>query len=320
MRTRLTVVIVSALAALSVLPSMGCVQSAGAPAESTDTGISIPLTQVGVSGALYHLTATFEISAPDGTVQTVDGSGADASVTVNLSAGRHSVRVDDGWTLERSTDGGTTFAVVPAFLAGNNPTDVTVVPGHTVTLGLQFVVRETTGNLSINFGVVDPPRELVGTIQFTSASGDFAAYVGTSVDLVIYFTAGAQTTNYTYDGLYPYYYAYFRTYTTSVTGIELLDDVPGLLKPLAGSLGGGALSFTIRVHGNGTQDFYGDYSSAKDSAPDIGFGTSSTASFIGGAGTFPDDVPFTASGSAVQIVSGGSVVLSGQLLAITEYL
>jgi hypothetical protein len=282
--------------------------------------LSIPLTQTGTSGALYHLTATFEISSADGSVQTVDGGGSDSAVTVNLLAGTHSVRVDDGWTLERSTDGGASFAAVPAFLAGNNPANVVVVPGHTVTLGLQFVVRETTGNLTINFGVIDPPRELVGKIQFTGASTEFSTYVGSSMDFVIYFTPGDQSINYFYDGYYPYYYAYYRTYTTSVNAIELLNDGPGLVKPLAGDLDGGTLSFTIRVHGNGQQEFFGDYSSHKGSSPDLSFGVSSSASFSGGAGNYPDDVPFTASGSSIQVVSGGVVVLTGQLVTLTEYL
>jgi hypothetical protein len=323
MLTRFTFSVASVLVvALSALPSAGCVQAETANERTeTETAISIPLNSLGTDGRVYHLTAVFTITLPDGTQRTIDDLGLDPVLTVNLPAGRHSVHIEDGWVIERSDDGGARFTtVVPAFLAGSNPMDVVVVPGRTATLSLQFVVRETTGNLNINFGVIDQPRELVADFQVSSTSTEFAAYQGRSVSLVIYYTPGVQTTSYYYEGYSPYYYTYYRTHTTTVTGIEVLNDSLGLLKPIAGDLGGGTLSFTLRNRANGQQEFFGDYSSNKGASPDLSFGTSTTASFTGALGTFPDDVPFTASGSSVQLVSGGSVVLSGQLTTLTDYL
>lgn len=321
MLTRYVFSVASALlAALSMLPSAGCVQGE-ATREPDGTEIAIPLNSVGSDGRVYHLTGAFEITSPDGTQRTIDEVGTDPVVTINLPAGRHSVHLKDGWVIERSNDGGSTFTTtVPAFLAGSNPMDVVVVPGRTATLNLQFVVRETTGNLDIKFGVVDQPRELVAEIQISGTSAEFAAYQGTSISLVIYYTPGVQTTSYYYEGYSPYYYTYYRTHTTSVTGIEFLNDSVGLLKPIAGDLGSGTLSFTLRNRAMGQREFFGDYTSNKGSSPDLSFGTSTTASFEGSLGTFPDDVPFTASGSPVQLVSGGSVILSGQVTTVTDYL
>lgn len=306
------------VALLGVSHLAGCAQSAdGAGDTAGETAVTIPLTQ-SAANALYHLTATFEITSADGTVQTVDGGSGDSAVTVNLTAGTHSVRVDDGWTLERSTDGGATFAQVPAFLGSANPVDVVVVPGHTVTLGLEFVVRETTGDLAISFGVIDPPREFVATVAFTSGSGAFAAYQGSTADLVIYFAVDNQSLGNVYEGYYPYYYAYYRSYTSSVNAVEFLRDPQGQLAGLGHDLTNGALSYEIEVHADGSRQFFGSYTSSP-AGTGIVFGGSTSATFVGSPGNYPDDVPFASAGSTVQFSQGGSVVLSGQVTNLTAY-
>ena len=59
----------------------------------------------------------------------------------------------------------------------------------------------------------------------------------------------------------------------------------------------------------------GDHASAQGTGTEISFGASTHA---GTPGYYPDDVPFSASGSPVQVFSNGNLILRGQLIGITE--
>src|SRR5216117_2905217 len=95
------------LAACAVTAA-GCATASDSGSDGEVGTVVIPLQQTGGDGALYHLSAQFQIDGPAGT-QIIDASGGDPSVTLTLPPGINSITLLDGWTLERSADFGATF-------------------------------------------------------------------------------------------------------------------------------------------------------------------------------------------------------------------
>src|SRR5450432_1906487 len=163
---------IATLSFAALAPLAGCVTHAD---DSATGSIELPLSQTGPDGALYQLSANFDFTGPDGVTQTIDGTAFAPSVTVAEPPGIATVRLDDGWTLEKSTDGGATYQPVSAILGSANPAGLRVLASEPVQIEFDFLVRSTTGDVTITFGVTATPRELSGGWIINTATGDLAS-------------------------------------------------------------------------------------------------------------------------------------------------
>jgi hypothetical protein len=264
--------------ALSTPLAAACV---AAPDDTS--ALTIPLVQNGGDGNVYRLSASFELTAPDGTVTVLDGNVDAPSLTLALAPATYTVHLADGWTLSRSTDG-TTFTPVTALLGSQNPQAVHIFPDSAASASFRFFVRDPQGSLSIGFGVVGSPQQIFGTLSFASAGGVLADYAGKAVDYSTYFDPAAQATEIAADG------SKVRHYHAVGVATEFLHDPIGLFAgPLTQAGAGGTLDMTIRVRADGTQELNGASANVVGAA--IAFGPATVAVPVDAAG-FPVDAPF----------------------------
>ncbi len=244
--------LVIALAALAA----GCAASP-APAPDAETGtLQLPLQQPGSDGALYHLDGSFEVISPAGT-QTLDGTGAGASLTITLPPGIVTVQLLDGWTLTKSVDGGLTFTPVSALLGSPNPNAARILANQPAEIGFQFLIRATTGDLTIGFGVSPAPRELAGGVvvdnDVANATGDYIPYARARLDFAVFYDLAQVDSVVLADGTKD------RTFTAGAVAMEYYNDVLGLLSGTVGpAMAGGFLAYHLAALPDGTQTITGE--------------------------------------------------------------
>jgi hypothetical protein len=306
---RICSVLFSTLALAAAALGGGCTEPAAShgPAESA---ITIPLTQQ-FAGKPYHLAANFQITGPDGTVQRVDATGNDPSVTVQVTPGVNEILLLDGWTLTVSTDNGMTFTPVSAVLASMNPVNLIIDPSRTATWEFDFIVRSATTQLNITFGVSDQPRQISMLLFINGGFGDFAKYTGSEISLATYFVAFPSPST-EGDGTKD------LQYFANISALEFFGDKQGLVAPLGDQFAGGFLNFTIRNHPDGTQDFSGRDDGFSGKFPHIQFGTGQAFLSTDASG-FPADTSFFAFGSPFEISLSGNVILTGQAETIDAF-
>ncbi|HEU4727936.1 MAG TPA: hypothetical protein VFT22_08615 [Kofleriaceae bacterium] len=303
---RICSMFLSSIALAAVAAGAGCLGTSDAPAEDQPltSGIQIPLVQQ-INGAQYRLDAQFQITNPDGTTQIVDGTGNDSSVTVQVSPGIVGIRILDGWTLSRSTDGGMTFTKVEAVLGTMTQVNLVVLPNQVATWQFDFILRETGVELHITFGVVERPHQLTGLLFVSEGFGRFAPYRFTELTFAIYFDAFSFTTIEA-DGTHT------REYFSSTTSLEFFGDTLGQLTPLAADFSGGFLDYKVRLHPDGTQDSSGNLQAFGGSSPEILFDVGQTSGSVDQDG-FPADAPFFMFNAPFQISSNFTVDLTGSV-------
>jgi len=312
-----------AAAALAAAPlSSGCATGAAPAPETGDLIVS--LTQPGPHGEIYHLAnATFDIvSIDNGATTTVDGSSFDAQLNVSVAPGLVNVSLRDGWTLEKSTDGGGSFQPVSALLGSPNPNVIRVLANQLAFMEFAFVIRTSNGTLGITLGVVTNPRELGGGVLIQTATDGLAAYLTSdrSFDFGLFFNLFSLESVTLEDGTKQHVYTAFGQQgsfgpvplpTAALAG-EFYNDALGIYSgPIARELTGGFLTYTVAAHPDGTIDLSG---SLAGGATDIEFGPSPIDVVIPSIGPdgFPTDqffydsnVPFTqtsAQGTATGIL------------------
>jgi len=246
--------------ALALALATGCATSSsppdhGAPDLATGT-LQLPLQQIGADGALYHLTASFQIDGPGGT-QVLDATGTDPTVTITLPPGLIQVQLLPGWTLSRSTDGGATFTPVNALLGSPNPSAARILANQQLFLGFEFLVRNTTGDLTIGFGVDTTPRELAGGVAVdndpTKATGDYIPYAHARLDFATFYTLGGTQSSTLADG------SKARTFFSDAIAMEFYNDTLGVLSGQVGpAIAGGFLTYTLTALPDGTQSLSGE--------------------------------------------------------------
>ena len=251
--------------AACALTAAGCATASGSDTDGEVGTVVIPLQQAGADGALYHLSAQFQIDGPAGT-QVVDATGGDPSVTLILPPGINNVTLLDGWTLERSSDGGESFLPVSAVLGTPNPFAVRVLANFSDTLVFQFIVRQATGSLTISFGVTLHPRELAGGMIITSATGDFAPYANARPDYAFYHDAFVEHLTLP-DGTKR------LQFSSGAFAGEFFNDTIGLLTGTIGpSYTGGFTTYHFDAKPDGTQEIAGEIDGANTPFPFMTFG------------------------------------------------
>lgn len=272
------------------------------PATEEPTGeLNLSLTQPGPHGEIYQLTnATFDISNAQGTT-TVDGSGP--LLSVSLPPGVASVFLRDGWTLEKSTDGGVTFQPVSALLGSLNPSPVRILADQTNPMRFDFLIRETSGTLQISLGVVTEPRELAGGVVINSATDGLASYAmapSNRLDFAVFFQLTSLETVTLDDGTRQRVYTAFSNGGSfgpvpqqfGAVAAEFYNDQVGTLSgPIAAELTGAFLTYTVAAKPDGTIQFSG---SLIGGATDIEFGPNAIDVILPSldADGFPNDVFF----------------------------
>lgn len=303
---RLYSMLLSAFVIAAAALGGGCTEPAHQA--SVTTGVTIPLAQQN-AGKLYRLIANFEVTGPDGSVQRVDGSADVPAVTVPVTPGLNVIQLLDGWALSQSTDGGMTFSPVSALLASTNPINLIIDPSQNTTVAFEFVVRDASTELSITFGVFDPPRQLSALLFINGGFGDFAPYTNSEISLATYFAAFPSTATES-DGTRD------LQYFSTVSAVEFFGDKHGLVAALGDDFTGGFLNFTTRIHPDGTSDFSGtDDGFSGSKFPHIQFGTSQAFLSTDGNG-FPADTSFSSFGGPFVISVAGSVALTGFIESI----
>jgi hypothetical protein len=230
------------------------IAAAGCAVDGADDGASleIPLVQSGADGAVYRLRdASFEVTAPGGAVEVIDGDVDVASVSLPVTPGTYSIRLVAGWVLERSVDG-TSFESLDAVLGAQNPQVVHVFPDVVQPVVFRFYVRDDLGALEIAFGVVPAPQKLFGTLSFVEATGVLGSYAGRSVDYVNYFDGAQQRLETEADG------TRVRHYLATGIGTEFFNDPIGIFAGVvAPQAAGGTLDMKIRALPDGSQELVG---------------------------------------------------------------
>jgi hypothetical protein len=257
--------IAAALLAISAPLAAGCATDAEQPATGE---LVFPLTQAGSHGELYRLTnAMFDITGANGG-QTVDGSGNQHEVSVTLAPGNFSVALRDGWSLEVSTDGGTSYAAVSALLGSPNPNAFRVLANQPVIASFDFLIRNTSGDLEITLGVITHPRELAGGMIIDHATGGLTAYAepeNQRLDFAIFYALAELQSATLPDGTKQH------IYTAGAVGVlgpsapletpiatEFYNDRVGALSgPIATELTAGVMQYTVAAKPDGTVELSG---------------------------------------------------------------
>lgn len=305
----------AAMFAAAAALAAGCVAD---PGDDGPTGqIALSLVQPGPHGEIYHLAnATFDIfHVDDGAVITVDGSTSDPQFTVSVPPGIVNIFLRDGWTLEKSIDGGATFQPVSALLGSPNPNVLRVLANGLSFVDFSFVIRQTNGTLAITLGIVDNPRELVGGISVQSATDGLAGYAvggARTLDFGIFFSLVSLQSVTLPDGTKQRIYTAFGQQgsfgpvplpTTALAAEFYNDDIGTMAGPIARDLTGGFLTYTVAARPDGTVELSG---SLLGTFTDIEFGPSAIDVVLPGldADGFPNDaffynsaVPFTQTSS-----------------------
>jgi len=145
--------------------------------------VRVALTSTGPDGATYRLrSGVLDVTgAASATINTEDDLTATIR-SVDLPAGAYQVQLQPGWSLERSGDGGMTFATIGATLLSANPQAFSIVATQATDVAFR---------LGIDAGVIDlGPGTLNVSLQVEFADCDPVAQTGclagqkcTSVDL-----------------------------------------------------------------------------------------------------------------------------------------
>jgi hypothetical protein len=287
-----------ALAIIALAPiGAGCT----ATPDQAEGSVEIPLTQPGPDGALYHLSATLEVTGPSGVPQFVDATGSTATVSLSVPPGITSVLLDSGWTLSKSTDGGASFQPVSALLGSFNPATVRVLANTPVSVEFDFLVRDVNGELTVHFGVDSHPRELAGGIIAATADNDLAPYVATPlakrVDFAAFFTLATMDSQILADGTKQH------VYTAGSNALEIYNDTVGTLtSTIAPQFAAGYLTYHVAAKPDGTQEFGGEYDSNDGSVLTWGPHTIDVPAPLGADG-FPQDVFFYDSTSTFTLTT-----------------
>lgn len=303
-------IIAAALLAVCA-PLAGCATDTKDTPDDPATGqLVFPLLQSGPDGALYHLSnATFDIvDLNSGTTQTVDGSGNQSTVGVFLQPRTYSVALRDGWVLEKSSDGGSTFQPVSALLGSPNPSGFRVLANQPVIVEFDFLIRDTFGTLEIRLGVIPKPRELAGGVIIDTATDGLAGYADPAnhlLDFGIFFSLASLQSVTLPDGTKQHVYTAGPSGTpgplapdgSAVAG-EFYNDNLGTLAGVVGpGLTGGSLQYTVSAKPDGTFELVGQLFG---DGTELDFGPSTidavTAPSLGPDG-FPKDEFFYDSGS-----------------------
>jgi predicted small secreted protein len=249
---------------LAAVPVAGCATAPG-DGEDPNTGeLLLQLVQPGPHGEIYHLSnATFDIVDGTGATTTVTDSGISAQVKVSLPPGIARVTLRDGWTLEKSTDGGSTFAPVGALLGSLNPNIVRVLANNLVFVEFDFLIRETNGTLSLTLGIIANPRELGGGILIQTATDGLAQYAvsNRTLDFGVFFNLLSLERQTLDDGTKQLVYTAFGQQGSfgpvplpaqAVAG-EFYNDRLGVFSgPIKTDLVGAFLTYTVAAKPDGT--------------------------------------------------------------------
>jgi hypothetical protein len=262
-----------AAVALSAAVLQGCAAGAAddAPDDELPTGqLVLQLVQPGPNGEIFHLSnAIFDVTSATGNVTSIVDFGFDSQITLSLEPGIASVQLRDGWTLEKSVNGGVTFTPVSALLGSLNPNFVRVLANQPSFIGFDFLVRNSNGTLAITLGIVAAPRELAGGFVVNSATdglADYALPANRLMDFAVFFNLAALESVVLPDGTKQ------RTYTafgqqgslgpipmpTQAVAAEFYNDRLGTLAgPIATELAAAFLRYTVAARPDGSIELSG---------------------------------------------------------------
>ncbi len=251
------------LASLTALSTLaGCLDEAAPAAEAELGRLELPLSSTTSEGTLYRLSATFSVTSAAGVVQ-IDGTTPRPSVAAEVAPGLAEVRLDDGWSMSRSLDGGDSFAPVQALLGSANPMLLRVFAGTSSTLTFEFLIVEPEGVVNLRFAVSETTRQLGGYASFDEATGVFAPYLHRSVDLAIFSELRSYLTS-SEAGKSRVYYAY-------TNALQLYGDEDGALGEVTDNLSGGTLQYEVTAKPDGSQEMSGTYLSYAGPRTDLVF-------------------------------------------------
>jgi hypothetical protein len=266
----------SAVLLIAAAPLLGCAtgDGPGMPDDVPETGqLVVQLTQPGPHGEIFHLNhAIFDIVPANGIPLTVEGSGSDTQVVVELDPGIATVQLRAGWRLEKSSDGGATFEPVGALLGSLNPNTVRILANQPSFVGFDFLVREHNGTLAITLGIVAAPRELAGGFIVSTATGDLANYalaMNRLLDFAVFFNLATLESVILEDGSKARIYTAFGQQgslgpvplPTQAVAAEFYNDKIGTLQgPIADGLHAALLQYTVAAKPDGTVELSGQLS------------------------------------------------------------
>lgn len=248
-----------ALAALTSLASLtslaGCLAEeggAGGGDRATTARVQVPLTRVADDGTIYRLKGVRLALSGSGGARIVEADDGAATFSFEAEAGVLSAKLLDGWSLEKSGDGGATFSAVGAVLASLNPMVLAISPNSYATLTFEFLLRNPNGTVDVLFLAERVSGQLNALVFPQEATGRLAPYRFSQLGMALYYK-GSSFHLPSPDG--PALVTWSWT-----TGLEIYDDRLGLLsEELAPRMSGYALHFEVAARQDGTQLVSGDF-------------------------------------------------------------
>jgi hypothetical protein len=323
-------IVATAWLALVAPLAAGCFAEAapgGDDSSDSPTGeLVMPLLQPGTHGELFHLgNAIFDVTDQGGALTTVDGSGNQSSVTLPLPPGLASVSLRDGWTLERSTDGGATYQPVSALLGSVNPAGLRVLANQPAIVQFSFLIRDISGTLRVTLGVVPDPRELAGGVVIATATDGLAGYAlpgNNRMDFAIFFQLATLQSVTLGDGTKQHVYTAGivsggvpgpNPPTDTPIATEFYNDTLGIMAgPIAHDLAAIFLQYTVAAKPDGTFELSGEIDGATTSIVFAPSPIDAVTSPTLGPDGFPNDEFFYDSGVPFTLTSAQGT-MSGTL-------
>lgn len=256
MSHRLTSSLFFAAALTSASFTAGCLLDEQAPtahAEGAPLGrVELPMTSVAADGSVYRLRGVSLELLSAGGRRVVTADDDSATFSFSVEPGSVSAKLLDGWSLERSRDGGETFSAVGAVLASRNPAAVAVKPNASTVMTFEFLLRDPSGTVHVQFAARAATGQLHALLYPQEGTGQLAQYRFAQIGMALYFDGSSYATP-SEDGLA------LETYSWT-TGVEFYDDRFGVLRDeLAPQMSGDALHFTVVARADGAQLLSGDF-------------------------------------------------------------
>lgn len=214
--------------------------------------VEMPMTTVAADGTIYRLKGVSLELLSAGGRRVVTSDDDAATFSFEAAPGGMSAKLLAGWSLERSGDGGASFAAVGAVLASPNPMPVNVRPNASTSMTFEFLLRNPNGTVNVRFAAGETTGQLTAFLYPQEGTGQLAQYRFSQIGMALYFHGSSYAAP---SEAGPALSTYSWT-----TGIEFYDDRFGVLQgELAPLMSGYGLHFDVVANQDGSQLLSGDF-------------------------------------------------------------
>ena len=253
----------AALALAALTTGAGCALSeaggdaggdGSAAGDALATGrIEMPLVAIDEDGAVYRLDdISLQLTGSTGSSVFVAAATDATSLAAPAHPGVVSVRLLQGWSMQRSLDGGASFSPIGAVVASLNPASVSVFANTSSALAFDFLVREASGTVNVRFAARKTTGQMNGVMYPQQATGALAPYRHGQLSLSLFFSGSFIP--FPQEGLPS------LSLVSYTTALEFADDAFGVMsEQVAPQMSGYTLVLDVVSKVDGTQELGGSF-------------------------------------------------------------